>query len=220
MVFGRDGLFPEIAFSPSHSLIIHHVGVSTVQAHRYGTTVEDGHHPVLRQPFGKFAPPTHGNLVVAFEEINLGTRHPALVHLLDPIVRILQRATGPSPNQYLHVLPPGIVAQFLDVLHFPSGIERHVFYTVLRSPVYIVFIKLQRKMFVPHREVHAFHHGFVPPFPSTLSGLYPRGILNLARFGQHVDQLIVQQRPVVVGHDHDAPRERAVASRPCNVILT
>lgn len=110
MVFGRDGLFPEIAFSPSHSLIIHHVGVSTVQAHRYGTTVEDGHHPVLRQPFGKFAPPTHGNLVVAFEEINLGTRHPALVHLLDPIVRILQRATGPSPNQYLHVLPPGIVA--------------------------------------------------------------------------------------------------------------
>ena len=140
MIFRCQSFFPEITFCTTNSLKIQYIRKSTIYSGRNRTTMKQCHHLVICQALCKIPSPTHSNLIITFEKVNLCPRHTIIFHLLNPVFRIFSNTTRPCPNDNFHILLFSIKTQSTYVALGPTRIKCHIFNSMLRCPINIILI--------------------------------------------------------------------------------
>ena len=103
------------------------------------------------------------------------------------------------------------------LVHSPSFVQNHIFYTVFRCEIYVIFIGV---VVDASLEVDTPNVPVVPPVPGHLSWLDPAHILNSRRRRELVNHVVVHQLGVVFRNHHRSPREIAFSFYLCDVVFS
>lgn len=100
--------------------------------------------------------------------------------------------------------------QVRPFVHSPAFVQNDVFDTVFGCEINVVFIGFR---VYSRRKVHTIEIPCIPPVPCHLAGFHPTEITRRGR-GYFIDHVAVQKLGVVLGNDHDPPRETGRIRRP------
>ena len=155
-------------------------------------------------------------LVVAVHEVDLEALDAHFRIGLAGFLQVFVEHVAYSPEHQVDFLGAGIAAKLLEVdggaefqdveLTRPAFVEHHILDLVGCGEVDVVFIGFGVDAGL---EIDAGDVPVVPPVPGHLAGLDPRDVLDAARGGEQIDQIVLRQARVALGDGQRTPRETA-----------
>ena len=193
-------------------------------------SVEIHHHLILRSHLSRSAMEIHHQLVVVIHEVDLEALDSHLRVMLAHLLHVSVEGMVAGPEDKSDITLLRICGKLFKVnfrnhlekislkIYRPSLIKNHIFDSVLRREIDIVFVS---SIVDACTEIHSVKVPGIPPVPSHLARLHPAPVgCGISRSRKSVDHIIVRHLDIFFRHSYNSPREISLTLTLCDIILT